>query len=125
MVLPLSDMRWTGWQDHFQMVGPYLGISYANPELGVQCIFESEECEEIFAEWKGLVEKGYVHCYTLPEYEERFGEPKAITKNILPKGCFYGAEEEELYEGIQIISIEGYGICVSAVDGTVFLRRAG
>lgn len=109
MVLPLSDMRWTGWQDHFQMVGPYLGISYGNPELGVQCIFESEECEEIFAEWKGLVEKGYVHCYTLPEYEERFGETESNNKKYITQGCFYGAEEEELYEGIQLYPLKDTG----------------
>ena len=76
----------------------------------MQCIFESEECEEIFAEWKGLVEKRL--CTLLhPSRNMRsvLEKPKAITKKYITQGCFYGAEEEELYEGIQLYPLKDTG----------------
>lgn len=36
-------------------------------------------------------------------------KPKAITKKYITQGCFYGAEEEELYEGIQLYPLKDTG----------------
>lgn len=48
------------WPSHFQMIAPHLGISYEEPELGVQCIYESTYGKEMMDLWKEYFEKGYL-----------------------------------------------------------------
>ena len=48
------------WQAHFQMITPYLGISYEHPEEGVVCVFESEYAQSMNELWEQFFESGYV-----------------------------------------------------------------
>lgn len=58
-------MKGFSWFDHFQLVAPHLGISYEEPELGVQCIYESSYAREVLDIWNEYAEKQYVLCYSV------------------------------------------------------------
>ena len=47
------------WNTKFQLVLPFLGIEYDNPELGVQSIYESQYAKEMEEFWINWYEKGY------------------------------------------------------------------
>lgn len=83
----LFNLKMFGLQEHFQMVGPYIGISYEEPEKGVQCIFESNYCRDTLKSWQELVAKQYVQCYSYEEYEEYFGE-KGFLESIMGMTIF-------------------------------------
>ena len=55
---PISDS--SAWNARFQLVLPFLGIDPENPELGVQCIYESEYGKSIQELWCELCEQGYM-----------------------------------------------------------------
>ena len=48
------------WEAHFQMIAPHLGIAYDEPELGVQCVYESEYAKKMNQIWKEYFEAGYI-----------------------------------------------------------------
>ncbi len=48
------------WEAHFQMVAPHLGISYDEPELGVQCIYESQYAKKMNDVWRKYFDAGYI-----------------------------------------------------------------
>ena len=53
-------LRGIGWDAHFQIIAPMIGISYEEPEKGAQFLLESAYAEQIIAFWKELEEKGYI-----------------------------------------------------------------
>ena len=48
------------YQTHFQLITPFLGIDYENPEKGVQCVYETEYSNEVIDFWLDCMEKGYL-----------------------------------------------------------------
>lgn len=93
-------MKGFSWFDHFQLVAPHLGISYEEPELGVQCIYESSYAREVLDIWNEYAEKQYVLCYSLEEYQTLF---EMELKDIVPMvtiGWSYQNEVTEIENGI-------------------------
>lgn len=60
------------WDAHFQMIAPFVGISYEEPEKGAQCIFESDYAKEMDRLWEEFAEKGYLQIYTTQELQSKF-----------------------------------------------------
>lgn len=49
-----------GWNTHFQMVAPMIGISYEEPRNGAQFVLETEYATQVIEVWKSFQEKGYI-----------------------------------------------------------------
>lgn len=68
------------WQAHFQMVAPHMGISYDHPELGVQCVYETEYAQKMNDLWKEFFEAGYVIA-DKREYAQKLGSGQLIMRS--------------------------------------------
>ena len=82
------------WEAHFHMVTEHTGISYEQPELGVQCIYESKYANQMNQIWKDYMEKGYVFTQLMD-----FTDAQVMKNAIIRTNCCYSAKPMSISGG--------------------------
>ncbi len=92
-----------GWSAHFQLITPYIGIAYDEPELGPQLIYQSQYAKEIIRTWQKFAECGYINLYN---FDQLYISPM-LGYDVIPqqeevRGCYYPMQQE-IYAAPQLL----------------------
>lgn len=98
------------WEAHFQMIAPHLGIAYDQPELGVQCIYESDYAKKMNHIWKQYFEAGYVGAWWDPAEKEAL---------FIRMHACYALEPHDISETYRVYPLQEYGYSSNYNNGLV------
>ena len=102
----------SAWNARFQLILPFLGIDPEQPELGVQCIYESEYGQKIQQLWSKWSEEGYISDGTTA-LDWMFKSGYDVTAKITDDGQYQYPLQNVTYASPQVGGVNYYSSGIS------------